>query len=267
MNTDIPWLVGGDFNTILNESEKLGGLPVTQSEVTDFAQCICTCALNEIKFTGSCYTWWNGRIEEASIFKRLDRVFGNNDFFSLLPNSETHHLIRQGSDHAPLHVICNTNQEQTVKPFRFLNFWTKHKEFSGIVAAVWCENVAGSPFAIVQTKMKRLKTELTKWSKSTFGNIFQQIATLEDMIRVNETQLEMSPTEANRATLSKANAELKRYLKIEEEYWRQKAGMKWFQDGDRNTKFFHSYVKGRRRKLHIQKYKLGRGTGSIQVRI
>ncbi|KAH0673958.1 hypothetical protein KY290_013890 [Solanum tuberosum] len=35
-----PWLVGGDFNTIVDETEKLGGLPVTQSETHDFIQCI-----------------------------------------------------------------------------------------------------------------------------------------------------------------------------------------------------------------------------------
>ncbi|KAH0699064.1 hypothetical protein KY284_013279 [Solanum tuberosum] len=27
--------------------------------------------------------------------------------------------------------------------------------------------------------------------------------------------------------------------------------MRWFKDGDRNTKFYHTYVKGRRKKLHI----------------
>ncbi|KAH0713632.1 hypothetical protein KY289_009591 [Solanum tuberosum] len=77
-NTDCPWLVGGDFNTIMDESEKLGGLPVTQSEVEDFVQCMNVCALREIKFS----------------------------------ESEVHHLIRDGSDHAPLHVTCNTTQEQ-----------------------------------------------------------------------------------------------------------------------------------------------------------
>ncbi|XP_015168062.1 uncharacterized protein [Solanum tuberosum] len=171
-HTISPWLVGGDFNTIIDESEKLGGLLVTNQETADFASCISACSLNELKFVGSCYTWWNGRIEYDCIFKRLDRVFGNNDFMQLLPNSEVHPLIRQGSDHTPLHVICNALQEQVVKPFRSL--------------------------------------------------------------------------------LSKAEADLKRYRHIEEEYWRQKAGMKWYTDGDKNTKFFHAYVKGKRRKLHIK---------------
>jgi len=100
-NSTIPWLVGGDFNTIMDEDEKLGGLPVTQTEIVDFVQCTNACALNGIKFKGSSYTWWNGRIEEESIFKSIDRVFGNNELMRLIPNSEVHHLIRQGSDHAP----------------------------------------------------------------------------------------------------------------------------------------------------------------------
>ncbi|KAH0679808.1 hypothetical protein KY284_020893 [Solanum tuberosum] len=77
------------------------------------------------------------------------------------------------------------------------------------------------------------------------------MATLEDMIRVKEIQLEISPTQANRSDLSKDEAKLKKYLNIQEEFWRQKAGMRWFKDGDRNTKFYHTYVKGRRKKLHI----------------
>jgi len=73
--------------------------------------------------------------------------------------------------------------------------------------------------------------------------------------KVKEAQLEINPSAGNREELSKAEADLKKYLHMEEEYWKQKAGMRWFQDGDKNTKKFHSYVKGRRRKLHIAKIK------------
>ncbi|XP_015077714.1 uncharacterized protein LOC107021542 [Solanum pennellii] len=60
---------------------------------------------------------------------------------------------------------------------------------------------------------------------------------------------------ANRCDLSKAEAELRKYLNIQEEFWRQKAGMRWFKDGDRNTIFYHTYVKGRRKELHIGEIK------------
>ncbi|XP_060184581.1 uncharacterized protein LOC132614194 [Lycium barbarum] len=79
------------------------------------------------------------------------------------------------------------------------------------------------------------------------------IATIEDTIKVQEWQFEMNPTRENKSTLQQAQAELTRYLHLEEEYWKQKAGMKWFNKGDRNTKFFHSYVRGTRRKLALKR--------------
>lgn len=38
-----------------------------------------------------------------------------------------------------------------------------------------------------------------------------------------------------------------------EEFWRQKAGIEWFKDGERNTKLFHTMVKGRRARLKIKR--------------
>ncbi|XP_055814452.1 uncharacterized protein LOC129884128 [Solanum dulcamara] len=58
---EIPWLVGGDFNVIMHEDEKIGGLPVFPIEYEDFAFCINSCELYEINYKGSLFTWWNGR--------------------------------------------------------------------------------------------------------------------------------------------------------------------------------------------------------------
>lgn len=48
--TTVLWIVGRDFNVILDKLKKLGGLPVTQQEVMDFSQCKNTCALAELPF-------------------------------------------------------------------------------------------------------------------------------------------------------------------------------------------------------------------------
>jgi len=82
-----PWIIGGDFNVILNEEEKLGGLQFTQNEAMDFAAFISNNALIEVRFSGSKYTWWNGRIEEECIFNRLDRILVNQEFMDLFPSS------------------------------------------------------------------------------------------------------------------------------------------------------------------------------------
>ena len=38
---------------------------------------------------------------------------------------------------------------------------------------------------------------------------------------------------------SKSN---QKFYAVEENFWKQKAGMLWFADGDGNTKFFHAHV-------------------------
>ncbi|XP_049359160.1 uncharacterized protein LOC125823817 [Solanum verrucosum] len=251
INSDISWIVGGDFNVVLDASEKLGGLPVTNIETVDFAHCVNVCALNEIKYTGSSYTWWNGRIEDECIFKRLDRVFGNLVFLQQFPVSEVQHLVREGLDHAPLLLQCNSNNERVSKPFRFLNFWVKHGEFLRVVRENWEMDIQGGPFYIVKEQMNRLKRVLSKWSKESYGDIFQKVSTLEDVIKVKEVQLEVHCSDENMRDLNKAEEELQKFYQLEEDFWKQKSGMKWFNDDDRNTKFFHSYVKGRRRRLII----------------
>ncbi|KAF3621253.1 hypothetical protein FXO38_31909 [Capsicum annuum] len=74
-----PWIIAGDFNVIVDEEEKYGGLPVSISEVEDFRYCIQTCNLSDLGFKGIIFKWWNGRTDEACIFKRLDRCLGNLD--------------------------------------------------------------------------------------------------------------------------------------------------------------------------------------------
>ncbi|KAK6784876.1 hypothetical protein RDI58_018331 [Solanum bulbocastanum] len=106
--------------------------------------------------------------------------------------------------------------------------------------------------------MNRLKHVLSTWSKETYGDIFHKVAAMEDVVKVKELQFEINSTNQNRKELVQAEEELQ-YYKLEEEYWTQKSGMKWFNDRDRSTNFFHSYVKGRRRRLHINEMENGHG--------
>lgn len=47
-------------------------------------------------------------------------------------------------------------------------------------------NFSKNSFAVFHFKMKRLKKALAQWSRETFGNIFQEIATFEEVIKVIE---------------------------------------------------------------------------------
>ncbi|XP_059302336.1 uncharacterized protein LOC132054310 [Lycium ferocissimum] len=248
---DLPWLVGGDFNVISTEEEKLGGLPVLYNEVADFNHCLSSCGLQDLGYVGSTYTWWNGRAEEACIFKRLDRMVCNDKLLDVMPTMKVTHLIKKGSDHSPLELECSTTTEVIIKPFKFLNFWVQHDSFQEIIKQHWCIDFEGNPFAKFHHKLKKVKNALRSWSKNTHGNIFQQIASLEEVIKVHEEKFETSPTVQNRERLNRVQADLSRFLHLEEQFWRQKLGLTCFQDGDKNSKFFHAYVKGRRKNLRV----------------
>nr|XP_016481277.1 PREDICTED: uncharacterized protein LOC107802319 [Nicotiana tabacum] len=237
---ELPWLVGGDFNVVLGEDEKKGGYQYIHQR--------------------SPFTWWNGRPNEECIFKRLDMILVNMPFQSLFPTIEAEHLIRTGLDHAPLLMSCGEEAMIFVKPFKFLNFWTKHDSFMEVVKQNWVADFIGDPFLMFKQKLKRVKIALSKWSKLTYGDIFKQLAIREDIVRVKEMLFEEDPSSENRVVLQQAQAELKKYLSIEEQYWKQKAGMTWFEEGDRNTRFFHNCVNGKRQKLKLKRIQSSDGT-------
>ncbi|XP_070042668.1 uncharacterized protein [Nicotiana tomentosiformis] len=174
------------------------------------------------------------------IFKRLDRCLANMEFQQMLPGVEVTHLSKTGSDHCPLIISCDLNVAPIKKSFKFLKFWIKHETFLDVVKDNWNADFSGNPFILFNYKIKKLKKALTLWSKATYGNIFQKVASLEDLVIVHEIQFELHPTPHNRERLLKVQADFIRYLQLEEEFWKQKAGMNRFQDGDKNTKFFHA---------------------------
>ncbi|XP_070054663.1 uncharacterized protein [Nicotiana tomentosiformis] len=107
-------------------------------------------------------------------------------FCNILPTIEVEHLIRTGSDHAPLLMTCGVQTTKFVKPFRFLNFWTKHATFMDVVRQNWEADFIGDQFLMFKQNIKRVKAALSKWNRETFGDIFKQLAILEDIVRVKE---------------------------------------------------------------------------------
>ncbi|VFQ83855.1 unnamed protein product [Cuscuta campestris] len=73
----------------------------------------------------------------------------------------------------------------------------------------------------------------------------------EDAAARAELLYEADPSPENRALCNLKQAELDVISKRKYAFWRQKCNVKWLQDGDANTKFFHNLVKEKRRKQRI----------------
>ncbi|XP_059284731.1 uncharacterized protein LOC132038025 [Lycium ferocissimum] len=203
------WLIGGDFNVILNEEEKIGGLPVLLNEYEDFAFCLNSCELIEAGFKGSPFTWWNGRSDGQCIFKRLDRMLYNNLMQQWFGFIEVDHLSGTGSDHALLLLSCNEQQQQFIIPLKFLKFWVDHESFQSVVTQNWHAEDEKDVFLSFKKKVKKIKVVLSAWSRQVFGDIFKQLTIREDIVRIKEQLFEEAPTEVNRMVLQRAQLSLR----------------------------------------------------------
>ncbi|XP_059315388.1 uncharacterized protein LOC132065996 [Lycium ferocissimum] len=242
-NMTSPWLIGGDFNVILNEEEKIGGLPVFPQEYEDFTFCLNSCELHEMPFKGSPFTWWNGRASNDCIFKRLDRVVHNDTFQSWFGQLEMEHLSRTGSDHTPLLISCEEQVENFIKPFRFLKFWVEHDTFLDFIRQQWEADLSDDVFLSFKLKMKKLKVALSTWSKATFGDIFKQLVIRENIVKIKEHLFEENPFEENRMVMQRAQALVKGRRKRIQIKRIQDASGNWLEDADRvageAVNFFH----------------------------
>ncbi|XP_075091507.1 uncharacterized protein LOC142171714 [Nicotiana tabacum] len=134
---NVLWLVDGDFNVIVYEEEKIGGIPVSLNEVEDFRHCINTCNLFDLDFKGSIYTWWNGRTNDDRISKRLDRCLAKIKFKHMLHGVVATHLSKTSFDHCPLIISCDLNAAPIKKSFKFLMFSIKHQTFLDVLKENW----------------------------------------------------------------------------------------------------------------------------------
>ncbi|XP_042962421.1 uncharacterized protein LOC122296685 [Carya illinoinensis] len=184
-----PWFIGGDFNIIRVDSEKIGGLFKAPWAKADFNDWINDCALIESPSCSNKLSWCNGRNGGWHIWARLDRIFVNMQFITLFEGSTYSYLPRSSSDHSPMLFLLFKKNINIVKPFRFLRMWGSHEGFLSLVAQSWGENVEGCAMVRISRKLKRLKYELEKWNREIFGRVEVEINKIENHILCSEEDL------------------------------------------------------------------------------
>lgn len=100
--SSLPWVVGGDFNEILSDNEKSGGIARSVALMDNFREGLLDCDLTDLGFTGCPFTWSNGRVEPDTVRCRLDRFCGNSACKEFAPTAMVEHLNFPGSDHVPI---------------------------------------------------------------------------------------------------------------------------------------------------------------------
>ncbi|XP_028119165.1 uncharacterized protein LOC114316678 [Camellia sinensis] len=143
-------------------------------------------------------------------------------------------------DHCPL-LMMEDDRDWGSKPFRFLNAWTLHPNFSQLFVTFWTNTTfAGwSGFMLLQ-KLKHLKLVLKTWNTEVFGNIFFKIKTSEEELHAMDIIAEESALVASeKARRMVVRGELWKLYRMVEWISHQKSRLNWTLNKDKNTRFFH----------------------------
>lgn len=144
----------------MDSTEKVGGKPHRAYNSLDFIRTMEVGALVDIGCSGPRLTWCNNRRPRKRIWKRLDRIFINDNWAQMYNHNMVKHLTRTGSDHRPLLLKCYNDQNHHIKYFRFLNFWVKQPDFMEVVQQVWNTTIEGNHMWKLQSKLKLLRKKV-----------------------------------------------------------------------------------------------------------
>ncbi|XP_060202878.1 uncharacterized protein LOC132631306 [Lycium barbarum] len=237
-----PWGVVGDFNVSTSPKEKVGGSHIGWW------------------FLWAPFTWSDNRDPPNTIWKRLDRLAYNEEWFDLFGGTTVTHLSRTCSDHAPLLIKCGIPVNDHISYFKFLKMWVKHEDHLNIIQQSWSKEVQGNSLYVLPQKTKKVCKTLSVWSRSTFGDIYEKLMRLEKLIKDLEDEATINDNQEIRTKISCAKAEFNNFLKLQDSVLKQKARIKWLTERDANTAYFHGVIKYRRKKISILKIKNDEGT-------
>ncbi|WZY69216.1 hypothetical protein YC2023_001456 [Brassica napus] len=246
------WFLAGDFNELMNNSEKVGGPPRQESSFFDFRAMARDCRLKEIPSSGNRLSWGgvreimeNGVKEKVWVQCRLDRAFGNAEWFRIFPQSHTVYLEKTGSDHRPIFTsLANIGQRRTGR-FMFDKRWCQKPEITEVIRRGWCSNFISGQGSVSE-RIKSCRQELCKWKRHANVNSSVTIRRLR-----RELEVEESKRWPNLLILPSLRLDLEKAYDEEEAFWKQKCKNSWLQVGDKNTKVFHGWVESRRMKNKI----------------
>lgn len=248
-SSDIPVLLGGDFNLVRRIEEKSSG-NVDLNLMDAFNEMINETTLRELHRTGSRYTWSNK--QTPPIMCVLDRVLVSNTWEDIFHLASVLTAPRVGLDHNPLIVDTGMNFTLHQHYFRFNSHWLHQEGFLEWVKQKWPARYKLEPLDHWHIVSGKLRRAIKGWGQNfdsqqskTKQDILARIGVLDELS--DSSNLSLDEWE-ERYNLDK---QLQQILTDEEVQWQRRSGVKWILEGDSNSSYFHKCASGRKKKMQV----------------
>ncbi|KAG5624592.1 hypothetical protein H5410_009810 [Solanum commersonii] len=244
-NWEGPWRVCGDFNVTRFVGERVNRHRLSRA-MFELSEAINNLELVDPPLLGRSYTW--RRRENHNSASKIDRFLYSVDWEDSLQLVKQSLLPRIGSDHNPILLTYGDwNYKKTY--FKFENWWLEVEGFKQKVKAWWLSfpNM-GKPAFNLANKLKLLKKELMRWSRSNEGDWKHKKEMILQQLKSREAiQENRSLTDDELVQKTHLAMEFEEIAKEEEIAWRQRSRIQWLKNGDKNTRFFYRMANAHKR--------------------
>lgn len=130
----MPWECLGDFNDLLQLSEKRGNREHPNWKFRGFQDVVANSEFMDLGMEGYQFTWERFRGTTNWLEERLDRAFATANWFRLFPKARVTCLEASCSDHLlillePVPLVPTSRFKQ----FRFENMWLREPDCEEII--------------------------------------------------------------------------------------------------------------------------------------
>ncbi|KAL2251939.1 UNVERIFIED_CONTAM: hypothetical protein Sindi_2316200 [Sesamum indicum] len=243
--SDIPWMVGGDFNAVRDLNEVSGISGNIRMTTEEFNAGILEAGLIPLSMQGEWFTWHNCSTSMRSLWKRLDRILINDRWLARFPSAYYRSLTPRTSDHSPL-VLHGDIQQHNGGMFQFDNYLAHSPEFIHNVQNIWHHEIVGIPMYAVTRKLKALKP-VFRLQRRNKGDLTMNVQLAKGFL--DEAQQLVSSDRQNELYLLLEHCCRVVYAKaakLEQIMLQQRAKMQWMKDGDQCSRVFFRKIAQRR---------------------
>ncbi|KAL5830904.1 hypothetical protein ACOSQ4_016258 [Xanthoceras sorbifolium] len=198
--SNLPWLIGGDFNEILRWEDKTGGIVRSHTAISLFCGVVDDCNLVDLGFRGHDFTWSNRQMGDKLIQERLDRYLCCMRWRATFPNAVNVHLDWGGSDHKPILMenirvasAMNHKVPNWTSRFHFEEAWVGEPDCKAVVENAWfvtpsIDGVAGLASS-TKSKPEEVERRVTDYFSGLFSSSCPTAMMIDNVIQAVDSRV------------------------------------------------------------------------------